>query len=292
MARFLENIDLMGNALENVKDGVAPTDGMNKAQVEAAIAGAAVDLSARSLSELGVPTADLDLGDVKLTKVADGVAPTDGINKRQLDSAQMGIDWKNSVRVVATSDVALTGLQTIDGKLLEDGQFVLCVGQTDPTENLAYVAHAGAWDIAPQFTQGNLSSGAYVPVEESSTPGVKYRLATPDPIQVGTTDLDWQIADLATTYVGDGETVDVTGGVIKVITTRVARKMEGTLGDGAATQIPITHNFGTQAVVSQVWDVATGETVNCGMIRTSVNVMTYRFANAPAAAALGFAIQG
>lgn len=287
------DLNLNAFKLIAVADGVDPTDGVNRGQLDAAIAGATVDLSTHSLSELAVPTADLDAGGFSLINLADAVAPTSPVTKRQLDSAQMGIDWKGSVRVVATSDVALSGLQTIDGQDLEDGDLVLAVAQTDPTASNGYIVRAGAWEIAPQFTDGNLSSGAYVPVEfSSSTPGVKYRLATPDPIQVGTTDLDWQIADVATTYVGDGQTIDVTGGVISAITTKLARKMEGTLGDGALTLIPITHNFGTQAVISQVWDVGTGETVNCGMLRTDANTMTFRFATAPAAAAYGFAIQG
>ena len=279
-------------SLSNVAGGQLPNDAVNFDQLNGlstTVNGRIDYIENRKLNEIPGPDNAVWFNDQQLKSLADGTDPQDAVTKRQLDGAQMGIDWKNSVFVVATSNVALTGLQTIAGETLEEDDLVLCVGQDDGTENLAYHVHAGPWEIAEQFADGNLSSGAYVPVE---TAGVKYRLATANPIQVGTTELDWQVADVATTYVGDGQTIDVTGGVISAITTKLARKMEGTLGDGALTLIPIAHNFGTKAVVSQVWDVATGETVNCGMLRTDNNTMTYRFANAPAAGAYGFAIQG
>jgi len=72
---------------------------------------------------------------------------------------------------------------------------------------------------------------------------------------------------------------------------RSEKTISGTLGDGTATQIAIQHDFGTKAIVSQVWEVATGETVWCGMIRTSDDVMTFRFAKPPADASLEFVIQ-
>src|ERR1035437_1965627 len=47
--------------------------------------------------------------------------------------------------VVATSNVALSGLLTIDGYTLLAGDHVLCAGQTTGSQNGPWVAAAGAW---------------------------------------------------------------------------------------------------------------------------------------------------
>lgn len=63
--------------------------------------------------------------------------------------------------LVATSNLVLSGEQTIDG-VLTSGSRVLLVNQTDPSENGIYVTAAGAWtratdmDEVADFTQGRL----------------------------------------------------------------------------------------------------------------------------------------
>lgn len=56
------------------------------------------------------------------------------------------------------------------------------------------------------------------------------------------------------------------------------------VGTGAATDIAVVHGLGTLDVVVEVYEVATGATVNCDVRRDSVNQITLGFAVAPSSA--------
>jgi hypothetical protein len=49
----------------------------------------------------------------------------------------------------------------------------------------------------------------------------------------------------------------------------------------AATTMPVTHNLNTLDVIVQVYELATGETVECDVLRTNSNIVTLNFAVAP-----------
>jgi len=70
-------------------------------------------------------------------------------NKSYVDAAINGLKWKSPVRVVATADITLANLQTIDTVSLAAGERVLCVGQDPASENGIYVVvDGGAWTRA------------------------------------------------------------------------------------------------------------------------------------------------
>jgi hypothetical protein len=81
----------------------------------------------------------------KVVLVDSPVSGTDAVNKAYVDANLAGLSWKNSVRVATTANIALTGIQTIDGNLLVAGDRVLVKDQTAPAENGLYVAGTGAW---------------------------------------------------------------------------------------------------------------------------------------------------
>ena len=56
--------------------------------------------------------------------------------------------WKSACRVVATGNVTLSGLRTIDGVAVVAGDRVLVAGQDEAAENGVYVAAAGTWTRA------------------------------------------------------------------------------------------------------------------------------------------------
>jgi hypothetical protein len=72
----------------------------------------------------------------------------------------------------------------------------------------------------------------------------------------------------------------------------ITRKFSGTIGNGALTQIPVTHNLGARDVSVQVYDSNTYETVECDVVRTSTSVVTLGFTVAPAAGAYTVVIVG
>ena len=91
------------------------------------------------------------------------VNPTDAATKAYVDSvAALGLDPKTPARAVSTTNVTLSGLQTIDGISLNDGDRVLLVGQTNSIENGLWESHAGAWTRPSDFSSGSNAGAAYV----------------------------------------------------------------------------------------------------------------------------------
>ena len=72
----------------------------------------------------------------------------------------------------------------------------------------------------------------------------------------------------------------------------ITRKYSTTVGNGALTQIPVTHNLGVREVVVNVYDSATYDTVECDVVRTSTSVVTLGFTVAPASGAYTVVIVG
>ena len=72
----------------------------------------------------------------------------------------------------------------------------------------------------------------------------------------------------------------------------ITRKFSATIGDGALTQVPVTHNLGARDVSVQVYDSSTFDTVECDVVRTSTSVVTLGFTVAPAAGAYTVVIVG
>ena len=107
---------------------------------------------------------------------------------------------KKSVRALATSNITLANLQTIDGVSLLADERVGVIGQTDASENGIYdVKDSAPWvrstdcDGTPD---GEVTSGICFSVREGTLySGWGCILITPDPIVIDTTDLeftDWE----------------------------------------------------------------------------------------------------
>ena len=72
----------------------------------------------------------------------------------------------------------------------------------------------------------------------------------------------------------------------------ITRKFSTAVGNGALTQIPVTHNLGVRDVTVQVYDSATFDTVECDVVRTSTSIVTLGFTVAPASGAYTVVIVG
>lgn len=122
-----------------------------------------------SLSDLTAPTADFSMGSKKLTNVTDPVSAQDAATKAYVDSVAQGLDVKGSCLVATTANIALSGVQTIDGTAVVAGNRILVKNQTAAAENGIYVVAAGAWSRATDAdTWGELVS-AFTFVENGST---------------------------------------------------------------------------------------------------------------------------
>lgn len=101
------------------------------------------------------------------------------------------VAFKAPVRVATTSNVTLSGLQTIDGVALAENDRVLVRSQTSGIANGIYVAHSGAWLRSADWDgTSDAVTGTFVFVTAGSTLSKKlYYLSTTGTIIVGTTSI-------------------------------------------------------------------------------------------------------
>jgi len=104
------------------------------------------------------------------------------------------LDSKQSVRVATTTNIALSGLQTLDGVPLLAGDRVLVKNQTAAKDNGLWVAAAGGWSRAADAdSSADVTSALLVSVEQGNTlADTRWQLITDVAIVLGTTPLTFQ----------------------------------------------------------------------------------------------------
>lgn len=83
-----------------------------------------------------------------LTLAGDPTATYHAATKNYVDSLLTGISWKEEVRAATTSNITLSGTQTIDGIALVAGDRCLVKDQTTQADNGIYIVQTGAWTRA------------------------------------------------------------------------------------------------------------------------------------------------
>jgi len=104
------------------------------------------------------------------------------------------LDSKQSVRVGTTTNIALAGLQTIDGIALVAGDRVLVKNQAVAKDNGLYIAAVGVWGRAPDAdVSAEVTSALQVSVEQgTSLADTRWQLITDGVIVLGVTALTFQ----------------------------------------------------------------------------------------------------
>lgn len=205
--------------------------------------------------------ADLDLNSNKITELADGTVASDGINLGQLISTVNQLDFKQSVRVAAATNVNLAAPgASVDGVALSTGNRFLARGQTLGQENGIYV-YQGAATPATRSTDADVdaevTAGMVVIVEEGSAADTLWLLSTNNPITLNTTPL---------TFIRLG-----------------GAAFQQLVGDGVTQTIAVTHNLGTKGLHVDVFrNSAPFVLVNPEIRYTDNNTVTLRFTPAPA----------
>jgi phage-related tail fiber protein len=101
------------------------------------------------------------------------------------------LDNKQSVRAATTTNITLSGLQTLDGVALVAGDRVLVKNQSTGNQNGIYVAGAGGWLRAADADENaEVTPGLTAYVEEGATQAdTIWKLITDAPITLGSTAL-------------------------------------------------------------------------------------------------------
>jgi parallel beta-helix repeat protein len=184
--------------------------------------------------------------------------------------------FRGNVRVVSTSNITLSGLQTIDGVTLESGDRVLVQGQSTTAQNGIYVAKTSAWTRARDLsTSDDFKGPIYIAVEDGTTyKNSFWHMLPATTITVGTSAITFTagapigtIADDAITNAklanmaqnrikgrvssGSGDPEDLTGAQVATMIGLSAEtpEMYGAVGDGstddtAAIEAAATANGG------------------------------------------------
>lgn len=255
------------------------------------------------LHDFALATASVDLNNQKITNLTDPTNPQDAANKRYVDAAVVGIDWKPSVRVATTAAITLaTALEngdTLDGVTLATGNRVLVKNQTDATENGIYVvAASGAPTRSTDAdTAAEITASFAVFVEEGTVnTDSGWVLTNNGTITVGTTALTFtQFTGLGQITAGAGltktaNTLDVIGGdgitvnADSVVIDRavVVTKYATNVGDGTNTSYTITHNLATRDVIVSLFDNSSPYAeVMADVEHSTTNTITLLFSVAP-----------
>jgi phage-related tail fiber protein len=142
--------------------------------------------------------------------------------KAYVDAVAQGLNPKASVRIATTEDIELTGLQTIDDVSVLENNRILVKDQTDKTQNGIYLAKTTNWIRSSDANENSevvKGISTYV-TEGTSNGGTAWILITPNPINLGLTELTFtQFSGSPTTVAGIG--LDKLGNVIFLTNTGV-----------------------------------------------------------------------
>ena len=255
------------------------------------------------LHDFALATSAVDLNNQKITNLTDPTNPQDAANKRYVDAAVVGIDWKASVRAATTAAITLaTGLEngdTLDGVTLATGDRVLVKNQTDATENGLYVvAVSGAPTRSSDAdTAAEITASFAVFVEEGTVNADSgWTLTNNGTITVGTSELSFtQFTGLGQITAGDGLTktantlnvvpgdgLAVTADSVKIDRAVVVTKYAANVGDGTNTSYTITHSLATRDVIVSLYDNASPYAeVMADVEHATTNTITLLFSVAP-----------
>jgi hypothetical protein len=141
-----------------------------------------------------------------LTLPADPTNPLHAATKQYVDNIASGLSLKASTRASTTTNITLSGTQTVDGVFVITGDRVLVKNQTNGTQNGIYVVQSGAWNRSTDTDNspvGEVQAGMFSFVTEGTVNSdTGWVLTTNNPITLGTTPLAFtQFSAVATSQV-------------------------------------------------------------------------------------------
>ena len=189
------------------------------------------------------------------------VSGNDVVNKTYLDFFATGISWKQPVNCGTTTNITLSGLQTIDGVTVVAGDRVLVKSQSAPAQNGIYLASATAWSRAPDADTWDELISAICFVESGSTLAGSAWYCTVQPGgTLGTTPVTWSNFSVAATY-SAGTGLTLTDYIFSITNTGVAAAAYGS----ASKTLTATVNAQGQLTVLAATDIAIANTQVSGL---------------------------
>lgn len=148
----------------------------------------------------------LNMGGNTITNVGTPVNPGDGASKSYVDAIANGFRLRFA-KAVAVSNIALSGLATIDGYTTQAGDVVLLVGQTIGSQNGFWTVGSGAW-TRPSFwaAASTIPEGNYAIVDAEGTTyaNTKWFITTLGNVVVDTTAVTFSQDTSGASYTAGG----------------------------------------------------------------------------------------
>jgi hypothetical protein len=248
---------------------------------------------------------NIDANGNRITELGEPVNPQDAATKNYVDTAVAGLVWKDSVNLLANTNIALTGATgtlVVDGHSALDstdvGYRLLLIAQTTVSEKGIYTyTDDGTNYTLVRSEDANTAAeliGAAVFVKEGTNYGITSWVQSNHYL----TDFEnqnWVQFSGQGTYLGgagltlDGNTFNVGsvvgGGItvnsdsIQIDATVVARKYTSLIGNGTDNPITVTHNLNNQWVNVQVFQGT--ELVEADVTLATANTVTIGFSVTP-----------
>ena len=117
----------------------------------------------------GTMSGNIAMGTNKITGLGTPTADADAVTKSYVDAIAQGIDAKASVVAATTTNITLSGAQTIDGVSVIAGDRVLVKDQTTTADNGIYLCASGSWTRTTDADAWAELVAAYTFVEGGTT---------------------------------------------------------------------------------------------------------------------------
>lgn len=157
-------------------------------------------------------------------------SPTHAASKEYVDNTALtGLKLGASVMTVAVSNIALTGLSSVNGYTPSAGDRILVIGQTTATENGVYIAASGAWSRATDSdTDAELRGYQYL-ITAGTNANYRYGNTNQSAITVGVTSITYQTISAGETdpIFSASAAFGITSGNITNWNTSYARSLTG-----------------------------------------------------------------
>jgi hypothetical protein len=203
-----------------------------------------------SIILLPTGTGTIDASSKRITSLAEPQNANDAVTKGYVDALGGGaLDVKDSVKVATTTNITLSGTQTIDGIAVVSGDRVLVKNQNTQSENGIYVVDGGSWSRSSDADNisnvSEVTSGMFMFVEQGSVNADSgWVLTTDGVITLGSTPLSFtQFTSAAEILAGNGliktgTTVDVVGTANRISVSADAVDIDsGYLGQSSITTL-------------------------------------------------------
>ena len=155
----------------------------------------------------------------------------DIVNKQYVDYYAAGLSWKAPALTGTSTNITLSGLQTINGVTVVAGDTVLVKNQTNSAENGIYVASAGAWTYSIGGDTWSEYVGAIIFITNGSLNGTAWFCTAQPGGTLGVTAMVWSNFSVASSYTA-GTGLTLTGTQFSITNTAVTPAAYG-----SATQV-------------------------------------------------------